>query len=166
MRFLSPFAFLAVFVLGGCNKPNVAFDPRAAAFINEKGSTRVDVHAFFRAGNGRVVYAAGEYVHLVPVTPYSEQRIAALYGGRKLARVQLSIFDDPDPEYKKYVRSVKAESSGKASFENVAPGEYFVASTVTVFTPDMIFPDGGAIYERVTVTGKEKEAVKVIVSGK
>ena len=166
MRILKPAVLLAFLALGGCHTPTVAFDPKAAAFVNEKGSTRIDAHAFFRAGNGRVVYAAGEYVHLVPVTPYSEQRMAMLYGGRKLARASLSIFDDPDPEYKKYVRSVKAESNGRASFENVAPGDYFVASTVTVFTPDMIFPEGGAIYERVTITGKEKEPVKVIVSGK
>jgi hypothetical protein len=165
MRFFSVLLILTV-GLGGCYTPSVPFDAKAAAFINEKGDSRLDVHAFFRTGRGRVVFAAGEYVFLVPATPYSEQRIELIYRGRKIANVVKLLFDDPNPEYMKYVRSAKAESNGRVSFEGVAPGDYFVVSSVTVDLPGMLFPEGGVIYERVTVTGKEKEPIKVIVSGK
>lgn len=161
-------AVFTALLLAGCQTTEapVRFDPAAAAFINQQGNARIDGHAFFRAENGRVIYAAGEHVWLVPVTPYSQARFAQLYGNAKYARAQFFPAASNDPDYAKYTRSAKAESNGRFSFEGVAPGEYFVSTSVTWTPEGAILQSGGAIYERVTVTGKEQGAIKVIVSGK
>lgn len=144
----------------------VAFDAKAAAFIHQQGNARIDGHAFYRAESGRVIFAAGEHVWLVPVTPYSAARFAQLYGDGKYARAQFFPAASNDPDYAKYTRSTKAESNGRFSFERVAPGDYFVSTSVTWRPEGAMLQSGGAIYERVTVTGKEQEPIKVIVSGK
>lgn len=142
------------------------FDTKAAAFIHKQGEGRIDGHAFLKRFNGRVTHAAGENVWLVPATPYARERFARLYGGRKFLAATSALRMENDPVYAQYTRKTKAESNGRFTFENVAPGEYFIATTVTwQDTPDSYFARGGAIYETVTVTGKEEKAIKVIVNG-
>jgi hypothetical protein len=155
--------------LAGCQttaEAPVRFDATAAAFIHQQGNARIDGHAFYRAETGRVIFAAGEHVWLVPVTAYSQARFAQLYGNSKYARAQFFPAASNDPDYAKYTRSTKAESNGRFSFERVAPGEYFVSTSVTWTPEGSVLQSGGAIYERVTVTGKEQGPIKVIVSGK
>jgi hypothetical protein len=157
-------------MLGACQstaeRPTIAFDARAADFIKHEGATRIDGHAFFRSETGRVIFAAGENVWLIPRTPYTDQRFAQLYGNGKYARARWRPAAEADPEYVKYTRSTKAESNGRFTFDHVAPGEYYVATSVTWRPAGALVPSGGAIYERVAVTGKEKEPIKLIVSGK
>ncbi len=163
-------ALAAMAALSGCQTtappPSIAFDAKAAEFINRPGKGQIDGHAFFRAENGRVIYAAGEPVWLIPVTPYSEARFAQLYGNAKFARAQFFPAASTDPDYAKFTRTTKAESSGRFSFERVSPGDYFVSTSVTWRPEGAMLPSGGAIYERVAVTGKETDPIKVIVSGK
>ena len=63
MRLLLLLAALAA-CLGGCAKPDVdvPFDPLEAGFIHKPGKGKIAGHAFFRSENGRVIFAAGEYV--------------------------------------------------------------------------------------------------------
>ena len=155
--------------LGGCAKPDVdvPFDPIEAAFIHKPGKARINGHAFFRAENGRVIFAAGEYVYLIPATAYSDARFAAFFEDRKyLKAMRLFLTMESDPEYQKHMRNTKAESDGRFSFDHVAPGTYYVWTQATWYADNSILPSGGIIYEKVTVRGDEKEAVKVIVSGK
>ena len=155
--------------LGACAKPdvNVAFDPAAAAFIHQQGKGKIEGHAFFRGENGRVVFAAGEYVYLIPSTPYSDARFKAFFDDRKYLRAtRIFLTMDADPDYKNYARTTKAESDGRFTFENVAPGSYYVWTQATWVPENSILPMGGIIYEKVTVTGQEQGPVKVIVSGK
>ena len=160
-------AFLVALVLGGCRSaPTAAFDVQAAEYINTQGPSRIDGHAFYRSEGGTVINAAGEYAYLIPVTQYAEQRIYQVFGKGKYIRAKFLPWDDADPQFKKYMRSTKADSTGRFSFDKVAPGEYYVAATVTWFPLNHFLPEGAAIYERVSVTGKETEPVKVIVSGK
>ena len=154
-------AFFATHVILGHSERRSYFG-ETDAFINQKGSTKLAVHAFYRSKKGLVVYAAGEHVYLVPVTPYTEQRFRQIYGRAKQADVLFLLFSDSDPEYRKYVRSTKAESDGRCTFENVAPGEYFVTTSITYQPEDSFLPEGDMIYERVKVAAGDKE-VKVIV---
>jgi hypothetical protein len=146
--------------------PTVAFDAKAADFIDRPGTGQIKGHAFYRSGTGRVIYAAGEHVWLVPSTPYTDQRFKALYGAGKYVPLKSFPVIPDNPDYKRYTRSTKAEASGGFTFENVPPGTYYVATQVSWQPEGAFVPQGAAIYERVTLTGKETKAVEVIVSGK
>ena len=144
----------------------VKFDPALAAFINQKGKATIDGHAFLRKKNGKVVYAAGEVVRLVPVTPYSQDRFRKIYGNRRIALAVTASRPEPaDPAYVTFTRQTKAESNGKFSFENVGPGRYYVSTQLTYSDTSRYFPDGGAIYDEVVVTGRETDPINVILSG-
>lgn len=147
-------------------KIETPFDPKAAEFINKQGESRIDGHAFLTRFNGKVVNAAGQYVYLVPATPYAKERFAKLYGGKKFLAATSGARMENDPLYAQYTRKTKAESSGRFTFDKVAPGEYFVATTVTWKDDiDSYFSRGGAVFETVTVTGKEDKIIRVVVNG-
>lgn len=151
---------------GAAPRQTIAFDPAAAAFINKKGTTVIQGHAFLRRKDGGTVDAAGEIVRLIPVTPYAQERFARLYQGKKLAGGIFAPQQDPaDPEYAKLLRQTTSESNGTFSFENVSVGRYYIATQLQYQHSSKYFQDGGAFYEEVTVTGKEEDAVKVVLSG-
>jgi hypothetical protein len=167
MRFV-----LALFVLllvCGCALPDVdiAFDPKAAAFIHQRGKTTIKGEAFFRAENGRVVYAAGEWVYLIPATPYSDARFASFFGDEKYLRAtRLFLFQEADPRYRDFMRATKADSGGNFQFDQVGPGRYYIWTTATWIPDNWILPAGGLIYDKIEVSGHETGDLKVIVSGK
>jgi len=155
--------------LCACAKPDVdvPFDPIEAAFIHKPGKGKIAGHAFFRSETGRVIFAAGEYVYLIPSTAYTDARFASFFGRfKQLRATRLFLTMESDPDYRNYTRNTKAESDGRFTFENVAPGTYYVWTQATWYADNSILPSGGLIYEKVTVKGDEKEPVKVIVSGK
>lgn len=160
-------ASLVALTLSACRSaPTASFDSATAEYINKQGAGTIEAHAFYRDEKGKVIYAAGEHAFLIPVTAYAEQRFLQVYGKGKYVQTKYMPWDEADPQFKKFMRSTKAESNGRFTFERVAPGEYFVATSVSWFPEDSLFASGAAIYERVTLTGKEKEPVKVIVSGR
>ena len=145
---------------------NASFNPAEAAFIKTKGKGTIEGHAFLREKSGGTQNAAGEVVRLIPATAYARERFAKLYGDRKFVPVfAYPKTQDTDPRYPEFIRTTKAESNGKFSFANVAPGTYFVSTQVTWQPAGALVQEGGAMYELVTVTGKEEEAVEVVVSG-
>ena len=147
-------------------RQTIAFDPAAAAFINKKGAVAIKGHAFLRRKDGVTVDAAGEIVRLIPVTHYAEERFHRLYQGKKFAGGVFAPHQDPaDPEYAKLLRQTVAESNGTFTFENVSAGRYFIATQLQYQHSSKYFQDGGAFYEEVTVTGKEEEPLKVVLSG-
>ncbi len=159
--------------LAGCNttsqqSPQIdtaPFDPKAAAYIKTQGTGRIEGHAFLRKPEGGVMMAAGEFVRLVPATPYARNRFAKLYNGGKFVAAHQIPQVPADPTYTDYTRLVKAESSGRFAFDNVAPGQYFIATQI-IIKPEAGGPaKGGAFFENVSLTGKEAEPVKVIVNG-
>ena len=161
----------AAVALAGCMaqtvKVDTAFDPKAAEVIRKEGEGRIDGHAFIKQFDGKPMHAAGEYVYLIPATPYARERFAKLYGGKKFKEAtNFSKVAGEDPRFAEYMRKTKAESTGRFIFEKVAPGEYFVATTVTwQDTRDSYFSRGGSIYETVVVTGKEDKAVNLVING-
>ena len=142
------------------------FEPAEAAYIKKQGGGTIEGHAFLRQKTGGTVNAAGEIVRLIPATAYARERFAKLYGDRKfVAANAYPKTQDTDPRYIDYIRTTKAESSGKFTFEHVAPGSYFISTQVTWQKEGALFQEGGAIYETVTLTGKEADAVSIVVSG-
>jgi len=168
MRVLLLLAALAA-CLGGCAKPDVdvPFDPIEAAFIHKPGKGKIEGHAFFRSETGRVIFAAGEYVYLIPATAYTDARFESFFGRfKQLRATRLFLTMESDPDYRHYTRNTKAESDGRFTFDKVAPGSYYLWTQATWYAVNSILPSGGIIYEKVTVKGDETEPVKVIVSGK
>ncbi|RTL86533.1 MAG: carboxypeptidase regulatory-like domain-containing protein [Hyphomicrobiales bacterium] len=170
----SPRVFLIVclpLVLAACNSapaPEARFDAAEAAFMEKPGKTTISGQAFLpdKTGHVNARFAAGEVVRLIPATSYSRARLAYYFKGAKFTPAALVPKNDPDPDYLAHTRQTKAGSTGRFVFENVPPGDYFV-STQLIWKPDGAFlPEGGLIYEEVTVTGAETKPVEVVVSGK
>lgn len=163
-------AILAMTALAACQttpqKVETAFDPKAAAVIHREGPARIDGHAFITRFDNRVMHASGQYVYLVPATAYARERFARLYGGRKFLPATSGASMEQDAAYAQHIRKTKAESTGRFRFDNVAAGEYFVATNVQwKDSEDSFFSRGGAIYETVTVKGRPDEVAKVVVNG-
>lgn len=170
MRFFA-LGSACVLFLSACNsvRSDVAarFDPAEAAFIRKEGRATIAGQAFLRDSHGHsnVRYAAGEVVRLIPATAYAQARITRFYGARKFVPALLAPNAAPDPEYSAYTRTTKAGATGRFAFDKVAPGRYFVTTQVTWTPRDSLLVEGGAIYEEVTVTGKETDPIEVVLSG-
>jgi len=145
----------------------VAFNPDAAAYIHTRGNGRVDGQAFMRQAGGDVVTAAGEEVVLRPWTPYHAARIAALFPSGKTNNIlALRQVANDDPRVTEFQRRTIADAEGRFSFDGVAPGEYYVSTVVRWIAPGPYggTPQGGAIYERVTISGGS--TVSLIMTGR
>jgi hypothetical protein len=144
---------------------DAAFDPKAAAFIHKEGKATIEGHAFLRRPDNAVENAVGQTVRLIPATPYSEARFAQFYKGKKF----LPAFQIPkieaDPEYASYTRTTTSDSNGRFTFENVAPGKYYVATQIMWRPKGNFFSEGGAVYDIVTVPNKDTRKVKFILTG-
>lgn len=162
-------ALCSILILSACVErapATVSFSVAEAAFIKKPGTGVITGHAFRTKPSGVVVNGAGEVVRLLPATAYTRERFRNLYGTRKyVAHRAYPRDDNPDPAYAEYTRTTKAEANGRFVFENVAPGEYFVTTQVIWGDEDALFREGGSVYDSVTVTGKEKEPIGVILSG-
>lgn len=166
------FFVMSSLLLSACNSatPDASaprFDPAEAAYINAPGKGVIDGHAFLRDKHGQinVRYAAGEIVRLVPATAYAQARFAHFYGGSKFVPASSLTKFDQNPDYVALTRTTKSESTGRFTFENVAPGRYYVTTQLTWKPKDSFMTEGGAMYEEVTVTGKETDPIKVVLSG-
>jgi hypothetical protein len=146
---------------------NSPFSAEEAAVIRQQGAGVIIGHAFRTRDKGRVVNAAGEIVRLIPATAYARERYERFFGPKKFLPYWQYPFDEPDPGYAAMTRTTKSKANGRFAFANVAPGRYFVATQVVWDNGGYaIFPEGGAVYDEVTLTGKETEPVEVILSGK
>lgn len=173
--------------LGGCQSTRPAsdaaasqapFDPAAAAYIKKKGSATISGHAFWRDEKGGTINAAGEIIRLVPATDYARARFAVLYRGQRSIPAQQIVATTPDPAYADYTRTTRAEANGRFEFDHVAPGLYFVTAQVRYRDKDeyvkfsaggytsiqRVGQDGGAMFETVTVTGREDKALKLVLT--
>lgn len=144
--------------------PATAFDAKAAAYIHAKGGGRIDGQAFLVLRNGQTRLSAGETIRLVPATPYARERFTALYRGRKFLPAAEIPALPVDPAYESFTRTTTSTSGGRFRFDDVAPGEYFVAAQKVYRLESHWLPQGGAMYETVSVKGDE--TVKVVVVGR
>jgi hypothetical protein len=142
-----------------------AFDPKTAAFIHKEGKAKIEGHAFIRRPDNAVENAVGQTVRLIPVTPYSEARFAQFYGGKRFLPAWQVPKIEADPEYASYTRTTTSESNGHFTFESVAPGKYYVATQIMWRPKGSLFQEGGALWDMITVTGKETKPIKVVLTG-
>ena len=158
---LSPSAIAATLALA--QEP--AFDPKAAAFIHKEGKATIEGRAFLRRTDNAVENAVAQVVRLIPVTPYSEARFAQFYKGKKFMPAWQIPKIEADPEYASFTRTTTSDSNGRFTFDNVAPGKYYVATQIMWRPKGNIFSEGGALYDIVTVPNKDTKKVKFILTG-
>lgn len=156
-------------LMAGCVKEvtlSTTFDAREAAYINTKGKARIEGQAFLRRNDGVVVYGAGSAIQLIPATTYARERFAAIYAGKKMSpALNPTKFNETDPSYTANTRTAKANGEGRFSFDEVAPGKYFVTALVTWCAPSQYgcITQGGSLHEEVTIRGSEK--TELVMSG-
>jgi hypothetical protein len=161
----------AALLLGGClvQQPiETSFDDAMAAQARAQlapGTGTVKGSAFLRKPNGNFVTAGGEWVYLIPATPYALERFKKLFGEKHYNRAFLGRSVAPaDPRYAELMRKQKAHKDGSFKFEDVKAGRYIVSTTLVWLPEDEYFLRGGAMYDEVTV--KEDDTVEAILSGK
>jgi len=167
LLFVAPLVLLSACNAGRGPAPGVGFDPSQANYIRAPGRGVIAGQAFLRDGSGQsnVRYAAGETVRLIPATTYAQTRIKNFYGSVKFLPAASIPKVEPDTQYASLTRTTTTESNGRFTFENVAPGRYYLTTQLIWKPKDAHAPEGGAMYEEVTLTGKENGPVKVVLSG-
>jgi len=163
-------AVLAALGLSACQSvqgPGPAaslFDPREAAFIHKRGDGRIEGQAFLVLPNGQTRLAAGEVVRLLPATAYARARFTHLYGDQKFVRARDIPQAPAPPDYAAHTRSTTSTSAGRFRFDDVAPGDYLVVTQKIYRSEGSLFPEGGAMYEKVRINGAE--TVRVVLVGR
>jgi hypothetical protein len=95
-----------------------------------------------KPGNARIqgltdanASCAGKTVALTPETPYSRERIRALYGSvtyavEPMAVVRAKTIVNDNPAMRGYVRAARCEANGTFIFDKLPAGPYFIISEV------------------------------------
>jgi hypothetical protein len=159
-------------LLAGCAK-QVEFDrqfdqtSRAMAEAAIKpGPGEIRGQSFMRRPTGATVTNAGDWVFLVPATPYSDEVFWRLFGADRYRNWLTGNRGEVDPSMFILAHRVKANKGGTFIFEKVKLGRYYVTSKITwVRKENEIIPItfGGWIYDEVEVTNEDP--VEVILSG-
>ena len=161
-------AVLAALSLPGCQSvrgpepPAALFDPREAAFIHKGGDGRIEGQAFLVLPNGQTRLAAGETVRLVPATAYARARFTHLYGDRNFVRARDIPQTPSHPDYAAHTRATMTTSAGRFRFDDVSPGDYFVVTQKIYQSEGNLFPEGGAMYEKVRISGGETARIVIV----
>jgi hypothetical protein len=129
------------------------FDKIQADRLLRPGPNTIKVNAFIRQEGGGIVTCAGQDVDLVPATELARERITALYGSalggfRRVDSIAIN-FAGGDPEYAGKQKNAICSSDGRATFENVTNGDFYVTTEVVWSTQGR--PQGGFLARRVTV---------------
>lgn len=147
-------------------KNQTKFDAKAAAYIHKSGKGRIKGEAFVVAPNGRVIYAAGELIRLIPATAYARQRMSQLYKNKRFVQAAEIPKLTHNKEYVRLTRTTVANARGKFVFENVSSGKYFITAQKIIRKPNSLTPLGGAMYTSVQLDVKKSALKNVIVAGK
>jgi hypothetical protein len=168
MRFIDrrTVLILAVLLTGCAQRIETRFDDAMAEAARkqlEPGTGTVRGSAFVRKPAGNFATAGGEWVYLIPVTPYAEERFRKLFGTSRYNSALIGYaIETADPRYAELMHKVKAKKDGNFRFENVKPGRWYVSTQIT-WTPEQSYIHGGMVYDEVVV--KDGEAVEAILSG-
>ncbi len=125
-----------VAVIAGCAPQVPPAVPRQAVFVeseyapySEEGNCTIAGQAFLKTRSGDVKYGAGNAVYCNPVTTYSREWFErAVKGGERLAA--------PDAKATSFVRQTVGDGEGRFRFENLPPGDYYLACPIQWEVPN------------------------------
>lgn len=152
------------------------YDP--AAHEVGDGINMIRGNALIPLQDGNIITCSGKQVSLVPVTPYTTERMLISYnsdregyrGVRLYPKGPLAGFSkrtqdavpDFQPEHEHYQRTAgrmtRCDSRGDFEFSRIPDGDYYVTTTITWQYSGYI-PDGGALMSRVSLRGGQTARV-------
>ena len=152
-------AATAVALLSGCMsipKPVSlpAFPQAEYDKLKLEGSEKLTGQAFLKTLGGDVKVAAGSQVVLMPKTSYTDFQFATC---------TITRCDKEDMRAAKYEKLTIADAQGKFEFDNIAPGEYYIQTTVTWMRPSPygLVTEGGALMSAASVKAGQNNTVMV-----
>ncbi|MDJ0275894.1 hypothetical protein QLH51_03640 [Sphingomonas sp. 2R-10] len=146
------------------------YDP--AAHEIRDGDNVIQGNALIPLSDGDAVTCRGQSVFLVPVTPYTTERMMVAFdsdrqgfrdvrikrglhiaGFGKSTREPFPPFEPRNDHYQQSAgRDTRCDSRGDFQFSGVADGDYFVTTVITWQHYGRI-PDGGSLMRRVSLRG-------------
>jgi hypothetical protein len=121
--------------------------------LPKTGTAVVTGQAFLKTRGGDVKTAAGNAVVLNPVTSYSTEWFEKNYLGHQSLTAE-------DIRLDRYLIKTVADASGRFTFKKVAPGDYYLTTTVTWETATgyqgELEVQGGFLSRRITVVDKQE----------
>lgn len=151
---------IVVTILSGCvpmPKPvNLPEFPQSEYdAVKLSGKESLSGQAFLKTMGGDVKVAAGSSVILMPKTSYTDFQFRSC-----MAYV---LCQQEDMRAAKYEKVTTADAEGKFQFDDIAPGEYYIQTTVTWMRPSTsgLVQEGGALMSKATVKAGGKNTVMV-----
>ena len=127
------------------------------AFVKLPGTATVTGESGIQLGDGTFKDCAGFNVELLPVTPYSRERIFKTYGNADRGQILLEQnpprFTPDVREYHEWLLKGSCDARGRFRFEKVPAGDYFVMVFIIWEEPSDGGPrkSGGAVMQRIHV---------------
>ena len=146
-----------------------SFDEADYVPFAKPGTGSISGQAFAKTKGGKVRYAAGDKITLIPTTVYGVTWMGMMR--RDISSV-LSYGNNPDyikhlpmdPRAATFTRTTFADAEGRFRFDELAPGDYLVFTTISWITSSTGFSDtfsGGFFYGRVTAENGKKTTVNL-----
>lgn len=132
------------------------FSAEAIAWVQEDGPATVSGKAFITLEDGTSKGCEGFNMELLPVTPYSTERIEKTYGNTQQGQILISQNPPrftPDPKaYHELSRKTQCKDGHQFRFDDVPLGEYYVMAFIfwPSETQEGVY-EGGAAMHRLTV---------------
>ena len=107
-----------------------------------------------------MVTCAGQEVQLIPVTAYSNERIAAIYGNYEGGYNPITrrvTFEEDNALYLSLRIGTRCDAQGYFKFENVGDGNYFAVTGITWIVGNV--PQGGSIAQKIQLQGGETKEI-------
>lgn len=134
------------------------FDPSETAWSEVEGNEQLTGSALLRTRGGDVRTCAGNDVHLIPRSAYSEVRMGIIYGnihrGYVGALETKRVPATTDSKFMKTVRTSKCDAQGNFEFNKIPSGNYYVMTTIVWLAGSA--SQGGMLMSEVGVKALEK----------
>ncbi|WP_340677416.1 hypothetical protein [Paraglaciecola sp.] len=103
-------------------------------WIRGKGDASLTGKAFIQLESGEYKDCAGFQIELLPVTPYSSERIVKTYGNKQQGQILLSqnppVFTPDAKAYHEMEIIGQCDQHGVFSFNNIKAGEFYVMAFI------------------------------------
>ncbi|MBX9825189.1 MAG: hypothetical protein K2Y27_09350 [Xanthobacteraceae bacterium] len=142
-------------------QPISQFDEQEVAWSAGQGTNSIKGNAVLRTRGGDVKTCAGFTAALSPVSTYTSERMAHLYGGTDRGYNDVrQIVPAPDALLR-FIRTTVCDSQGNFVFDKLPDGEYFVNVQVTWQAPSTygLSNQGGNLMQKVRVAGGEARSI-------
>lgn len=160
-------ATLIMAFLVGCAAPQKRqivlknkFNAEEVAWAKEVGSGKIVGSGLIQTIGGIPRSCAGNIVTINPSSPYSRERIMAIYGNEERGFIRGINYEiEVPPGYEDQFRKTRCDAQGAFEFDELPAGEYFVLTSV-VWKVNDYSNEGGTMIQKVVVQeGKTKRIV-------